>query len=40
MIDEPTDDPTRDAVVVDQTPQGGSTVREGAVVTITIARFG
>ena len=40
MIDEPTDDPTQDAVVLDQTPRGGSTAGEGAVVTITIARFG
>ena len=40
VIDEPTDDPTRDAATVDQTPRGGSTAREGAVVTITIARFG
>ena len=40
MSDEPTDDPTQDAVVVDQTPRGGSTAGEGAVVTITIARCG
>ena len=40
MSDEPTDDPTQDAVVVDQTPRGGSTAGEGAVVTITIARSG
>lgn len=38
VTDQSTDDPAQDGVVVAQSPRGGSTAREGAVVTITVAR--
>ena len=38
VTDESTDDPAQDGVVVAQSPRGGSTAGEGAVVTITVAR--
>jgi beta-lactam-binding protein with PASTA domain len=38
VTDQSTDDPAQDGVVVAQSPGGGSTAREGAVVTITVAR--
>ena len=40
VSEESTADPDEDGLVVGQTPTGGSTAREGAVVTIIVARFG
>jgi beta-lactam-binding protein with PASTA domain len=40
VTDQSTDDPTQDGLVVGQSPRGGSTARDGAVVTITVARMG
>ena len=39
VTEEPTSDPAQDGVVLAQAPAGGSTAREGAVATITVARF-
>lgn len=40
VTDQSTDDPTQDGLVVGQSPRGGATARDGAVVTITVARMG
>ena len=40
VSEQSTTDPGEDGRVVAQTPTGGSTAREGAVVTIVVARFG
>jgi len=40
VSEESTADPDEDGLVVGQTPTGGSTTREGAVVTLIVARFG
>jgi eukaryotic-like serine/threonine-protein kinase len=40
VIDEPTTDPAQDGLVIRQTPPGGSSTTEGAVVTLTVARLG
>jgi beta-lactam-binding protein with PASTA domain len=40
VTDESTTDPSRDGLVVRQSPQGGSTAGKGEVVTITVARVG
>lgn len=39
VMDEPTTDPAQDGTVLRQTPEAGSSAREGAVVTITVARL-
>jgi serine/threonine-protein kinase len=40
VLDEPTDDPARDDVVVAQDPSGGARAEKGALVTLTVARLG
>ncbi len=39
VVEQPTDDSAEDGMVVSQSPSGGSSARENAVVTITVARF-
>jgi beta-lactam-binding protein with PASTA domain len=39
VVDEPTAEPTENGVVLQQSPPGGTSGREGATVTITVARF-
>lgn len=39
VSEEPTDDPANDGVVLRQSPSGGSSSDEGAVVTLVIGRF-
>jgi beta-lactam-binding protein with PASTA domain len=39
VVDEPTIAPTEDATVLQQSPLAGTSAREGATVTITVARF-
>lgn len=39
VIDEPVTDPAQDGIVLRQTPQGGSSAREGAVITLTVGRL-
>jgi beta-lactam-binding protein with PASTA domain len=39
VADQSTEDPAQDGLVVAQSPLGGSNAREGAVVTITVARI-
>jgi beta-lactam-binding protein with PASTA domain len=38
--DQPTSDPSKDGVVVDQTPTSTSSAPKGSTVTITVARLG
>jgi eukaryotic-like serine/threonine-protein kinase len=40
VVDQPTSDPSRDAVVLDQTPAGGGEAAKNSVVTLTVARLG
>jgi beta-lactam-binding protein with PASTA domain len=40
VTDEPTTDQAQDGVVLDQTPAAGTQAAEGAVVTLTVGRFG
>jgi serine/threonine-protein kinase len=39
-VDQPTSDPDEDGVVVDQSPESGSSATHGSTVTITVARVG
>jgi serine/threonine-protein kinase len=39
VTDEPTTDPAQDGVVVRQSPTGGSGAKDGAVVTLVVARY-
>jgi serine/threonine-protein kinase len=38
VVDQPTSDPDQDGVVVEQSPEGGSSATKGSTVTITVAR--
>ena len=40
VVDEPTDDPAKDGVVLRQQPDGGASVSDGSVVTIVVGRTG
>jgi beta-lactam-binding protein with PASTA domain len=40
VVDQPTSDPDQDGVVVDQSPESGSSATKGSTVTITVARVG
>jgi hypothetical protein len=40
VVDQPTSDPDQDGVVVDQSPESGSSAAKGSTVTITVARVG
>jgi beta-lactam-binding protein with PASTA domain len=39
VTEQPTDDPSQDGIVVDQSPGGGTDAGEGDVVTLVVARF-
>jgi beta-lactam-binding protein with PASTA domain len=40
VLDQPTSDPDQDGVVVDQSPESGSSATTGSTVTITVAHVG
>jgi serine/threonine-protein kinase len=40
VLEEPTDDPAQDGVVVSQEPAGSGRLEKGSVVTLTVARLG
>ena len=40
VLDQPTSDPDQDGVVVDQSPESGSSATKGSTVTITVAHVG